>query len=139
MHTNSIPKTAVITPFGLFEWTKMPFGLMNSGTSPGSPTRSPTPSADLQTLLRLYRTTTSPTTSSTRCLSPPPSLIQLLLQLHRRLLLHHLQHQHLQHHLHHQLQLPEAALVNRKVSPVLAMSGRSSTCPLTCQRRQVSI
>ena len=31
MHTNSIPKTTVITPFGLFEWTKMPFGLMNSG------------------------------------------------------------------------------------------------------------
>ena len=31
MNKNSIPKTAVITPFGLFEWTKMPFGLMKSG------------------------------------------------------------------------------------------------------------
>ena len=30
MHKNSIPKTAVITPFDLFERTKMLFGLMNS-------------------------------------------------------------------------------------------------------------
>ena len=26
MSTGDIPKTAVITPFGLFEWLRMPFG-----------------------------------------------------------------------------------------------------------------
>ena len=31
MSTGDIPKTAVITPFGLFEWFRMPFGLRNSG------------------------------------------------------------------------------------------------------------
>ena len=31
MDKNAFAKTAVITPFGLFEWTQMPFGLMNSG------------------------------------------------------------------------------------------------------------
>jgi len=31
MAPGDVPKTAVITPFGLFEWLRMPFGLRNSG------------------------------------------------------------------------------------------------------------
>ena len=31
MNKGDIPKTAVITPFGLFEWIRMPFGLRNAG------------------------------------------------------------------------------------------------------------
>ena len=31
MSTGDIPQTAVITPFGLFQWLRMPFGLRNSG------------------------------------------------------------------------------------------------------------
>ena len=31
MSKGDIPKMAVITPFGLFEWIRMPFGLRNAG------------------------------------------------------------------------------------------------------------
>ena len=33
MNEEDIPKTAVTTPFGLFEYVRMPFGLSNSAQS----------------------------------------------------------------------------------------------------------
>jgi hypothetical protein len=32
MHPDDIPKTAIITPFGLFEFLRLPFGLRNAGS-----------------------------------------------------------------------------------------------------------
>ena len=31
MHPKDVAKTAVITPFGLHKWSKMPIGLLNAG------------------------------------------------------------------------------------------------------------
>ena len=33
MSKNSIPKTAIITPFGVFEFLRMPFGVRNAGAT----------------------------------------------------------------------------------------------------------
>ena len=33
MSPKDISKTAILKQFGLFEWTKIPFGLMNSGST----------------------------------------------------------------------------------------------------------
>jgi hypothetical protein len=33
MHPDDIPKTAIITPFGLFEFLRLPFGLRNAGST----------------------------------------------------------------------------------------------------------
>ena len=33
MHKPDIPKTAIITPFGLFEYTRMTFGMRNAGNT----------------------------------------------------------------------------------------------------------
>ena len=33
MHAEDIPKTAIVTPFGLFEYTRMTFGMRNAGST----------------------------------------------------------------------------------------------------------
>ena len=33
IHNDSIPKTAIVTPFSTFEFLRMPFGIVNAGST----------------------------------------------------------------------------------------------------------